>query len=107
MIGSTAGARIERRPSSICAPGARAAGLARFTPRKFCYLSPAPRGPGLPHNRLPMRNGLKRVLRRLYGWPSLLLTLTCVFWAGNTVAGRLAVGQVTPMLLTLLRWVLV
>jgi drug/metabolite transporter (DMT)-like permease len=54
-----------------------------------------------------MRNGLKRVLRRLYGWPSLLLTLTCVFWAGNTVAGRLAVGQVTPMLLTLLRWVLV
>ena len=54
-----------------------------------------------------MRDGLKRVLFGLYSWPSLLLTLTCVFWAGNTIAGRLAVGQVTPMQLTLLRWVLV
>ena len=54
-----------------------------------------------------MRNGLKPVLQRLYGWPSLLLTLTCVFWAGNTIAGRLAVDQVTPMTLTFLRWVLV
>jgi drug/metabolite transporter (DMT)-like permease len=54
-----------------------------------------------------MPNGLKRLLSRLYGWPTLLLTLACVFWAGNTIAGRLAVGQVTPMLLTLLRWVLV
>jgi len=54
-----------------------------------------------------MPNGLKRLLSRLYAWPTLLLTLACVFWAGNTIAGRLAVGQVTPMLLTLLRWVLV
>jgi drug/metabolite transporter (DMT)-like permease len=44
---------------------------------------------------------------RLYGWPSLLLTLTTIFWAGNSVAGRLAVGQVSPMLLVFLRWVLV
>ena len=54
-----------------------------------------------------MRNGFQRVLFGLYSWPSLLLTLSCVFWAGNTIAGRLAVGQVTPMQLTLLRWVLV
>jgi len=54
-----------------------------------------------------MHNGFQRVLFGLYSWPSLLLSLTCVFWAGNTIAGRLAVGQVTPMLLTLLRWVLV
>jgi len=54
-----------------------------------------------------MLNRLSRLLRGLYSWPSLLLTLTCVFWAGNTIAGRLAVGQVTPMLLTLLRWLLV
>src|SRR5262245_21066729 len=54
-----------------------------------------------------MPNGLKRLLSRLYAGPTLLLTLACVFWAGNTIAGRLAVGQVTPMLLTLLRWVLV
>jgi drug/metabolite transporter (DMT)-like permease len=44
---------------------------------------------------------------RLYQWPSLLLTLTAIFWAGNSVAGRLAVGHVSPMLLVLLRWVLV
>ena len=54
-----------------------------------------------------MRNGFQRILFGLYSWPGLLLTLTCVFWAGNTIAGRLAVGQVTPMQLTLLRWVLV
>jgi drug/metabolite transporter (DMT)-like permease len=54
-----------------------------------------------------MPNGLERLLSRLYGWPTLLLTLACLFWAGNTIAGRLAVGQVAPMLLTLLRWVLV
>jgi drug/metabolite transporter (DMT)-like permease len=44
---------------------------------------------------------------RLYQWPGVLLTLTAVFWAGNTVAGRLAVGHVSPMLLVLLRWVVV
>jgi drug/metabolite transporter (DMT)-like permease len=59
------------------------------------------------HHRSGMRNGRKRLFSRLYGWPSLLLTLTCMFWAGNTIAGRLAVGQVTPMQLTFLRWVLV
>jgi len=54
-----------------------------------------------------MRHGSTRVFRRLYASPSLLLTLTCVFWAGNTIAGRLAVGEVAPMTLTLLRWALV
>src|SRR5262245_254002 len=54
-----------------------------------------------------MLNGPKRLAARLYAWPTLLLTLAGVFWAGNTIAGRLAVGEVTPMLLTLLRWVLV
>jgi drug/metabolite transporter (DMT)-like permease len=44
---------------------------------------------------------------RLYQWPGLLLTLTAVFWAGNSVAGRLAVGQISPLLLVFLRWVLV
>jgi drug/metabolite transporter (DMT)-like permease len=36
-----------------------------------------------------------------------LLTLTAVFWAGNAVAGRLAVGHVSPMLLVILRWAVV
>jgi drug/metabolite transporter (DMT)-like permease len=54
-----------------------------------------------------MRHHVNRAFQRLYGWPRLLLTLTCLFWAGNTIAGRLAVGHVKPMTLTLLRWLLV
>lgn len=48
-----------------------------------------------------------RLLERLYQWPSLLLTLTAVFWAGNAVASRLAVGNISPYLLVFLRWVIV
>jgi len=48
-----------------------------------------------------------RLLDRLYQWPSLLLTLTAIFWAGNAVASRLAVGHISPYLLVFLRWVLV
>ncbi len=44
---------------------------------------------------------------RLYDAPMLLLTLTTLFWAGNAVASRLAVGEMPPMLLVLVRWVLV
>lgn len=48
-----------------------------------------------------------RLTNRLYQWPGVLLTLTSIFWAGNTVAGRLAVGNISPMMLVFLRWVLV
>jgi drug/metabolite transporter (DMT)-like permease len=34
----------------------------------------------------------------------LLLLATALFWGGNAVAGKLAVGHVSPMLLTALRW---
>ncbi len=34
----------------------------------------------------------------------LLLGLTTLFWGGNAVAGKMAVGHVSPMLLTTLRW---
>lgn len=34
----------------------------------------------------------------------LLLLLTTLIWGGNAVAGKLAVGHVSPMLLTTLRW---
>ncbi|TYC68068.1 DMT family transporter [Stappia sp. BW2] len=37
----------------------------------------------------------------------LMLTLTSLFWGGNTVAGRLAVGEVSPMVVVFLRWVIV
>lgn len=48
-----------------------------------------------------------RLLDRLYQWPGLLLTLTAIFWAGNAVASRLAVGNISPYLLVFLRWVIV
>lgn len=34
----------------------------------------------------------------------LFLTLTTLFWAGNAVAGRIAVGEISPMLLIAFRW---
>jgi drug/metabolite transporter (DMT)-like permease len=34
----------------------------------------------------------------------LFLTLTTLFWAGNAIASRVAVGEVSPMLLVTLRW---
>ncbi|GGK34869.1 DMT family transporter [Salinarimonas ramus] len=37
----------------------------------------------------------------------LFLTITALSWGGNAVAGRLAVGEVSPMALTALRWLCV
>lgn len=37
--------------------------------------------------------------------PGLLLVLTTLIWGSNAVAARLAVGQVSPMMLTTARWV--
>jgi drug/metabolite transporter (DMT)-like permease len=48
-----------------------------------------------------------RLSQRLHQWPSLLLTLTALFWAGNAVASRLAVDEISPFLLVCVRWVLV
>lgn len=45
--------------------------------------------------------------QRVWANAYLLLTLTTLFWAGNAVASRLAVGEIAPMALTSLRWVLV
>jgi drug/metabolite transporter (DMT)-like permease len=36
----------------------------------------------------------------------LLLTLTALCWGANAIFGRLAVGEVSPMALTMLRWLL-
>lgn len=36
----------------------------------------------------------------------LLLSMTALFWGGNAVAGKLAAGEISPMLLTTLRWVM-
>src|SRR5215211_147432 len=49
---------------------------------------------------------IHRVLAWAYGHPYLLLTLTMLMGGGNAVASRLAVGEVSPMALTSLRWTL-
>jgi drug/metabolite transporter (DMT)-like permease len=41
---------------------------------------------------------------RLFDQPYLLLSLTSLFWAGNTVLGRFVVGHVPPMTLAFVRW---
>ena len=49
---------------------------------------------------LPRTHGLASLLQH----PYLLLTLTTLFWGGNVVAGKLAVGHIDPHALMLLRW---
>ena len=44
------------------------------------------------------------ILTSLVGQPYLLLILAPLFWGGNIVAGKLAVGQVDPFLLLVGRW---
>lgn len=41
---------------------------------------------------------------RLTQQPYVLLTLTSLFWAGNSVLGRFVAGQMPPVTLALLRW---
>jgi drug/metabolite transporter (DMT)-like permease len=55
----------------------------------------------------PARATKPSLLDRLYQWPAVLLTLTAIFWAGNALASRLAVGHISPFLLVFLRWVMV
>ncbi|MCB1427761.1 MAG: DMT family transporter [Nitratireductor sp.] len=45
------------------------------------------------------------LFRWLWQQPYLLLTLAALSWGANAVAGKLAVGHVSPFLLTLSRWV--
>jgi drug/metabolite transporter (DMT)-like permease len=45
-----------------------------------------------------------RAGRWLFDQPYLLLSLTSLFWAGNTVLGRFIVGHVPPVTLACIRW---
>lgn len=45
-----------------------------------------------------------RVGRWLWAQPYVLLCLTMLLWGGNAIAGRLAVGEVSPMVITFGRW---
>lgn len=51
-----------------------------------------------------MNASANRLVARLYDQPYVLLMLTTLMWGGNAVASRLAIGQVSPMVLTVLRW---
>jgi drug/metabolite transporter (DMT)-like permease len=44
------------------------------------------------------------LLRSAWASPVLLLVLTTLIWAGHSIVGRLAVGEIGPMTLTFLRW---
>ncbi|GMG85067.1 DMT family transporter [Paralimibaculum aggregatum] len=50
---------------------------------------------------------LRRLALGLYDLPPALLALTTLFWAGNTIAGKLAVGEIAPFQLVFARWILV
>ncbi|MDD7909211.1 DMT family transporter [Pseudovibrio exalbescens] len=43
----------------------------------------------------------------VYNRPLLLLFLTTIFWGGNTIAGKLAVGNVSPFVVVFIRWLIV
>ncbi len=46
-----------------------------------------------------------RLLKSAWGNPWLLILLCLTFWASNVVAARLAVGDVSPMVLGSMRWI--
>ena len=50
---------------------------------------------------------MAELIKKLYAMPWLVLVLAALFFGGNTAAGRLAVGHISPQQLVLLRWVLV
>jgi drug/metabolite transporter (DMT)-like permease len=48
--------------------------------------------------------GTRRVGGWLFDQPYLLLALTSLFWAGNTILGRFIAGHVPPITLAFIRW---
>ena len=53
---------------------------------------------------LAREGGARRSGFWLFDQPYLLLALTSLFWAGNTILGRFIVGHVPPMTLAFIRW---
>ncbi len=54
-----------------------------------------------------MAAALAGTMKRLYDKPYLLIGLSTLMWGGNVIAGRLAVGEISPMSVTCLRWFIV
>jgi drug/metabolite transporter (DMT)-like permease len=60
-------------------------------------------------NGWPLKGGLllfcgEATITYLNRQPYLLLVATAILWAGNTIAGKFAVGHISPFLLTSSRW---
>lgn len=49
---------------------------------------------------------MKALLARAWRSPAMLLTLTMLFWAGNSIAGRALAGVTPPLALSFWRWTL-
>ena len=47
---------------------------------------------------------MNRAYESLTARPHLLLIITAILWGGNAIAGKFAVGHISPMMLTLARW---
>jgi drug/metabolite transporter (DMT)-like permease len=54
-----------------------------------------------------MATALSAAISRLNNLPYLLIGISTLMWGGNVVAGRMAVGQISPMSVTCLRWLIV
>lgn len=50
---------------------------------------------------------IRSAVQRLYASPALLLALAALFFGGNTVAGRVAVGHISPEQIVSFRWAVV
>jgi drug/metabolite transporter (DMT)-like permease len=75
--------------------------MAMAAPPPICYRSP--RTPP-PRQEPALR---KPVFALFYDNPAALLIATTLMWGCNAVAGQLAVGEISPISLVLLRWVMV
>ena len=54
----------------------------------------------------PLPKSGSGLIERAFANPWLLLSLTCLFWGGNVVAARQAIGEISPMTLVTGRWAL-
>lgn len=55
----------------------------------------------------PLLRVARAASRWIYAQPYLLLTFSGLAWAANAIAGRIAIGEVSPMAITCLRWTVV
>jgi len=55
---------------------------------------------------LRMTVNLPTIFRKLGANPYVLLILTTLMWSANGIAGRLAIGEISPMVIVSLRWLL-